>query len=127
VIHFPNGTRQEFNVTIRGSATDPGGTKRGVNKVMVVVENLEHAEYFCEEPTCNPFGDFPWTSSYNAQPATLASPGAVTTTWSLQVLMYDHPHSYMVTAWAVDGNGHVEQSRPTRTFCVRDAGVTTCS
>ena len=40
--------------------------------------------------------------------------------------MYDHPHSYMVTAWAIDENGLVEQSRPTRTFCVRDAGVTTC-
>ena len=25
-----------------------------------------------------------------------------------------------------DKNGLVEQSRPTRTFCVRDVGVTTC-
>ena len=40
--------------------------------------------------------------------------------------MYDHPHSYMITAWAIDENGLVEQSRPTRTFCVRDAGVTSC-
>jgi outer membrane protein assembly factor BamB len=127
VLHFPGGTRQEFTTTIRGSASDPGGSKRGVTKVMVVVQNLEHGEYFCKLPTCNPFGDFPWTSAYNAQPATLASPGAATTTWSLPVLLYDHPHSYMVTAWAVDGNGHTEQSRPTRTFCVRDAGITTCS
>jgi outer membrane protein assembly factor BamB len=127
VLHFPGGTRQEFSTTIRGSASDPGGTRRGVTKVMVVVQNLEHGEYFCKLPTCNPFGDFPWTSAYNAQPATLASPGAATTNWSLPVLLYDHPHSYMVTAWAVDGNGHVEQSRPTRTFCVRDAGITTCS
>ena len=54
--------------------------------------------------------------------AKLAVAGANTTTWSISVPMYDHPHSYMVTAWAIDENGLVEQSRPTRTFCVRDQG-----
>jgi outer membrane protein assembly factor BamB len=126
VLHFPGGTRQEFTFTIKGTASDPGGSKRGVSRVMVVVQNLDHGEYFCKLPTCNPFGDFPWTSGFNAQPATLASPGAASTNWSLPVLLYDHPHDYMVTAWAVDGNGHVEQSRPTRTFCVRDTGITSC-
>ena len=126
VITFPGGTRQQFPVTVRGTATDPGGTTRGIKEVHVTIQNLEHGEYFCGPPGCNSFGTSRWITEDLRPKATLASPGANTTTWSISVPMYDHPHSYMVTAWAIDENGLVEQSRPTRTFCVRDAGVTSC-
>jgi hypothetical protein len=126
VVTFPGGTRQQFPVTVRGSATDPGGTTRGIKEVRVTIQNLEHGEYFCGPPGCNPFGSSRWITEDVRPKATLASPGANTTTWSISVPMYDHPHRYMITAWAIDENGLVEQSRPTRTFCVRDAGVTTC-
>ena len=127
VIAFPGGVRQEFPVTIRGSASDPGGSVRGVLQVKVRVQNLDHGEYFCGPPGCNSFGVSRWVPSVQAPLATLASPRANTTTWSITVPMYDHPHGYSITAWAVDEDGLVEQSRPTRTFCVRDAGVTTCT
>ena len=126
VFTFPGGVRRSFPVTISGTATDPGGTSRGIQQVRVVVQNLDHGEYFCGSPDCNQFGDFPWVANFRSPPATLASPGAATTTWRIDVPVYDHPHSYSVTAWAVDADGLVEQSRPTRVFCVRDAGATGC-
>jgi outer membrane protein assembly factor BamB len=126
VVHFPGGVRQQFDVIVRGTATDPGGTTRGIREVRVVVQNLEHGEYFCGPPGCNPFGDIRWVPDYSSPKATLASPGANSATWSMKVRVYDHPHSYMITAWAIDENGLIEQSRPTRTFCVRDADTTTC-
>jgi hypothetical protein len=127
VVTFPGGIRQEFPVVVRGTAKDTGGTTPGIREVRVMIQNLEHGEYFCGPPGCNPFGDIRWVTNVVTPKATLGQPAADgTVPWSISVPMYDHPHSYMVTAWAIDTNGLIEQSRASRTFSVRDPGVTTC-
>ena len=75
VITFPGGTRQQFPVTVRGTATDPGGTTRGIKEVRVTIQNLEHGEYFCGPPGCNPFGPSRWITDNVSPKASLASPG----------------------------------------------------
>jgi hypothetical protein len=90
------------------------------------VQNVEHNEYYCGSATCNSFGPNPWIPdpvSFNAQ---LASPGAATTGWSFTFPTYDHPHSYVVTVWAIDRDGHVQQVRSSVRFCV-DTTSSTCS
>ncbi|MEJ7584406.1 MAG: hypothetical protein WKF43_10055 [Acidimicrobiales bacterium] len=54
-------------------------------------------------------------AGYRAPTATLASPGAVSTTRSISVPVCDHPHSYSVTATLIDDDGQIEQSRATLT------------
>jgi hypothetical protein len=124
---FPGGVRDEFNVTVRGSAFDPGGSTRGIKEVRMIVQNLEHGEYYCGSPTCNVFApDVPWVPDAVSFKASLASPGANSTTWSGPVQVYDHPHRYLITAWAIDENGLIEQSRATSIFCVRDDPAPSC-
>jgi outer membrane protein assembly factor BamB len=118
---FPGGVPQSFDLTISGTATDSGGTKPGVAKVWATVENIDHGEWFCGAPGCNPFGSTPWTGDYTPFTATLANPGATTTAWSFVVPTYDHPHAYRATVWAEDRDGHVQQLRRAVTFCVKTA------
>jgi outer membrane protein assembly factor BamB len=123
---FPNG-RQSFNITITGTATDTMGTKPGVATVYVVVENLEHGEYFCGPPGCGGGETGRWKPVWFKVAATLANPGAKSTTWTLTFSTYDHPHTYSITAWAVDRNGNPDPFRATvSTICVKDPGATTC-
>jgi hypothetical protein len=43
-------------------------------------------------------------------------------------MTYDHPHSYYVTAWAVDLDGEADQTHAqVSRFCVNDAGNTSCA
>ena len=127
VFEFPNNVRQSFPVTITGNAVDPTGTSPGIREVHVVVQNTEHKEYWCGGPGCNTSGSSQWVAAFRAPLATLTSPGAISTNWSVSVPTFDHPHGYTVTAWAVDNDGQIEQSRPAITWCVRDAGDTACT
>jgi hypothetical protein len=125
IFTFPGGIRQSFPITITGTATDPTGTNRGVAKVYIFVKNREHGEYYCGPAGCA--GGALWSPTYRKLEATLASPGAASTTWSFTFPTYDHPHSYFVAAWAQDLNGEIDQTRATvQRFCVRDPGDLTC-
>jgi outer membrane protein assembly factor BamB len=115
---FPGGVPQTFNVTVSGSASDTGGTTPGVATVWALVENIDHGEYYCGSPTCNQFGTVPWIGDAVPFATTLGNPGATTTAWSFTMPTYDHPHAYRATVWAQDRDGHVQQLRPSVTFCV---------
>jgi hypothetical protein len=74
-----------------------------------MVENLDHGEYFCGAPGCNPFSGDPnyrWTTDEVAVTASLN-----TSNWSLSVPLYNHSHNYRITAWAIDKDGKLDQSR----------------
>jgi outer membrane protein assembly factor BamB len=123
---FPGGVQQSFNLTVAGNASDSGGTRRGIASVSAMVQNIEHGEYFCGKPGCNSFGTTPWVPDPVSFKATLASAGAATTNWSFVMPTYDHPHSYQVTVWATDLDGHVQQARSTLKFCI-DTANSACS
>ena len=128
VVHFPGGERQRFAVALRGTATDPGGARLGIKKVNVVVKNREHGEYWCGPAGCGDGTSFDWSPTYKLLTATLVSPGAATTEWSLDVPVYDHPHSYFVMAWATDKDNEKDETRAMLgRFCVRDVGDPTCA
>ena len=123
---FPNG-RQSFNITITGTATDTKGTKPGVATVYVVVQNMEHGEYFCGPVGCGGGETGRWIPMWFKIAATVASPGAKSTTWTLTFPTYDHPHTYSITAWAIDRNGNADPFRASVSrICVKDPGATTC-
>jgi outer membrane protein assembly factor BamB len=125
VFTFPGGTRQSFPITISGTASDPTGSNRGIAKVFIFVKNREHGEYYCGPAGCA--GGAQWSPNYRKLEATLADPGAASTTWTLTFPTYDHPHSYFVAAWAQDLDGEIDQTRATvQRFCVRDPGDMTC-
>jgi len=125
IYYFPGGVRQSFPITISGTATDPTGSNRGVAKVYIFVKNREHGEYYCGSAGCA--GGALWSPTYRKLEATLANPGAASTTWTFTFPTYDHPHSYFVAAWAQDLNGEIDQTRATvQRFCVRDPGDMTC-
>ncbi len=112
------GVRQRytFNTTIvvSGTATDPGGPLPGVQKVKVIVENLDHGEYFCGPPGCNNFSEDPnyrWRTTATAVTASLSG-----NNWTLSVPLFSHSHNYRVTAYALDRDGKLDQSRPIVTF-----------
>jgi outer membrane protein assembly factor BamB len=113
---IPGGSDSAFDISVGGTATDTGGTKPGVAQVVLSVRNVEHAEYFCGAPLCNGYG-WSYVGGPTTYQATLGSPNAVTTTWSSTVQVYGHPHTYVVTAWAIDRDGQVQQARPSVTFC----------
>ena len=45
--------------------------------------------------------------------------------WRFTFPTYDHPHTYSITAWAVDRNGNPDPTRAVVSrICVRDVGGT---
>ncbi len=107
-------TRSNTTITVRGTATDSGGSLPGVQSVKVIVENLDHGEYFCGPPGCNSFTDDPnhrWTTAKREVNAALSG-----TNWTLSVPLFNHSHNYRVTAYAIDRNGKADQSRAVVTF-----------
>jgi outer membrane protein assembly factor BamB len=130
VFNFPASGGTRFPITVQGTATDPGGTSRGVAKVNVVVTNIEHREYYCGGPCPNqPPGHAgaDWRAQYFVTTATLAGPGAASTTWTLTFNVYDHAHKYSISAWAVDRDGETDTTKArVSPICVRDAGVRSC-
>ncbi len=86
-----------------------------MKSVKVIVENLDHGEYFCGPVGCNQSAADPnyrWTSDFaRAVNATLSG-----TNWTLSVPLFSHSHNYRVTAYAIDRDGKLDQSRPIVTF-----------
>ena len=122
---FPGGVRQTFNIQVRGQANDPGGTTRGVQAVYLMIKNIEHTEYFCGPVGCGGGETGRWVPTPFVVAATLTTPNANWTQWRFTFPTYDHPHTYMITAWAVDRNGYPDPTRAVvPLICVRDAGGT---
>jgi outer membrane protein assembly factor BamB len=129
IYHFAQSGRASFPVTIRGTASDSGGPHPGIKKVNIVIQNLGHHEYYCGSPGCAGSGgteNTAWTPVFTVLTATVASPGALSTTWSFTVPVYDHPHKYQINAWATDLDNEADQTRAARTFCTRDYGDNLC-
>lgn len=120
---------QSINITVTGTATDPSGAQLGVQRVKVVIKNIEHSEYYCGPGGCpGATGESPyWTSKNTTVDAVLASPGASTTSWSLTFPTYDHRHKYSISAYAYDRDGEKDPTKArVSPICVRDQGVTSC-
>jgi hypothetical protein len=127
VFNFPPIGGVSFPITVTGTVTDSGGASPGIARVNTVIKNIEHSEYYCGSGGCpgNP-GVF-WRPTYTVVPARLASPGAITTDWSLTFPTYDHKHKYSITAWAVDRDNEADPTKAkVSPICVRDAGVHSC-
>jgi outer membrane protein assembly factor BamB len=129
VFHFPDGIRQRFLITVTGNASDTGGATPGIQRVNVVIKNIEHGEHYCGSLGCAT-GDgetTEWSPVYTVLTAQLADPGDVNTTWTIQFPTYDHPHKYRIVAWAVDLDGEADQTKAVVSrICVRDAGDNAC-
>jgi outer membrane protein assembly factor BamB len=132
VFHFEQNTdgsvrRESFEIAVRGTATDSGGTKVGVQRVVVVIKNWEHGEYWCGAAGCPSKPSQFWRPEWTAVNATLAAPGAASTGWTTSFFTYDHPHSYRIEAWAIDRDGEKDNTRPVVfPVCVRDPGNNFC-
>ena len=116
-----------YYITVSGTATDSGGANPGIDQVLVTVRNIEHAEYNCGPATAGtPEGC--WQPTLITQQATLANPGANSTSWSFRFPIYDHDHKYRIVAWAVDKDGEADPTRATiDRICVRHPGDNTCA
>lgn len=126
-VYFFESGRATFPVTIEGTASDTSGAIVGVRKVFVAIKNRQHEEWYCGSVGCGG-GTSSWSPVYKRVEATLGSPGATSTTWRTTIQVFDHPHSYFVSAWAVDADRQQDQTRAmVPYFCVRDPGDTTCS
>jgi hypothetical protein len=125
VFTFSPAGRASFPVTVTGTATDAGGAQPGVTQVKVIVKNIEHVEYFCGAPGCGggTGGTSPFGAAFTAVDATLAAPGASSTAWSLTFPVYDHPHTYSISAYAVDLDGQIDSTKAkVSRICVEDPG-----
>jgi outer membrane protein assembly factor BamB len=129
VFHFPGGIRQRFLITVTGTASDTGGATPGIQRVNVVIKNIEHGEFYCGSLGCaTGSGETTeWSPVYTVLTAQLADPGAENTTWTIQFPTYDHPHKYRIVAWAIDRDGEADQTKAVVSrICVRDAGDNAC-
>ena len=94
-----------YYIQITGTASDPGGAHPGVQSVVLSVRNIQHGEYWCGSAGCPGQPGVYWRPAFITVLATLASPGATSTTWNTQFLIYDHEHTYRISAWAIDNDG----------------------
>jgi len=139
VFHFPlkPGDNTKFDcdspqppcaITITGTATDSGGAHPGIKQVNVTVRNIEHSEYYCGPDPSNLEGGGCWSPTTVVEKATLGSPGATSTSWTLTFQAYDHPHKYRIVAWAVDNDNEQDPVRASvDRICLRDPGDNTCA
>jgi hypothetical protein len=96
-----------------------------VAAVYLIIQNIEHSEYFCGSVGCGGGETGRWAPVVSVVQATLTSPLANTTSWRFTFPTYDHPHTYKITAWAVDENGNPDPTRAVVSrICVRDTGGT---
>jgi|GEM_PF-2271220 len=130
VIHFPTDCHcQPINVTVSGTATDAAGAMRGIEKVNVVIKNIEHGEYYCGSAGCATGGgeSSAWVPTYTVLTASLTNPGGNSTNWNLTFPTYDHEHKYRLVAWAVDRDNEADQTKAVvGRICVRDPGNNAC-
>jgi hypothetical protein len=95
--------------------------------VVVLVENIEHAEFYCGPGGCPSQPGVYWRAQYTTFPATVTSPGDTSTSWSTSFPTYDHPHSYKIAAWAIDDDGIADPSHASvPRICVGDPGLASC-
>jgi outer membrane protein assembly factor BamB len=129
IFHFPGGVRQRFLITVTGTASDSGGATPGIQRVSVVIKNIEHGEHYCGAVGCaTGSGETTeWSPVYTVLTAQLSDPGAENTTWTIQFPTYDHPHKYRIVAWAIDLDGEADQTKAVVSrICVRDVGDNAC-
>lgn len=129
VFNFKPGSQESFPITISGVASDAGGENRGVHEVVVVIKNIEHVEYYCGAPGCATGAgeSAEWTPRFTKLLATLDRPGANSTNWTITFPVYDHPHRYSITAWAVDRDGERDPTKAkVSPICIRDAAISSC-
>jgi len=123
VFHFPGGVRQSFTIPVAGTAVDSGGAHAGIAQVRVSIKNVEHSEYYCGPAGCKGDPSHLWTTTFTSIPAVLATPGAVSTSWTASFPTYDHPHNYAISAWAIDLDGERDPTNANaHPICVRDPG-----
>jgi outer membrane protein assembly factor BamB len=132
VFHFPTDANGDpihvsFPIDVEGTATDPFGTHPGVANVMMTITNDEHGEYYCGAAGCGTSGE---GASWSPTQATLTfpvnPPGGTSTTWSMSFPVYDHEHTYTITAWAVDKDGWTDPTRASVHVCVRPPDIEVC-
>jgi hypothetical protein len=132
VLHFPldgdgNPIYEPFEVVISGTATDDFGEHPGVDHVLVTISNTEHEEYYCGAPGCGISGeDSAWTPSITTLTVPVEDVGVTSTTWRTSFFTYNHPHTYRITAWAVDLDGRADPARSSVHICVRPPGDEIC-
>ncbi len=100
-----------YYVQVSGTATDSGGAHPGVQYVRVAIRNIEHGEYWCGSSGCPGTPGIDWRPQFTSVLATLTSPGATSTGWSMQFLIYDHEHTYRIVAWAVDNDNIADPTK----------------
>jgi outer membrane protein assembly factor BamB len=125
----PDGSvrRVSFPVSISGTAADSAGARPGVKKVLVVVQNIEHSEYYCGRAGCPGQPGVFWRAAFTSFAALLTAPNATSTGWNTTFPVYDHPHRYRIWAWAVDLENKPDTSRASvARICVRDPADTVC-
>jgi outer membrane protein assembly factor BamB len=131
-MHFPTDgdgvpIAAPFEVAVSGTATDPGGAHPGVDHIMITIRNDEHLEYYCGVAGCGTSGEASaWSPVLTTLSIPVANPGATTTSWSTIFFTYDHPHTYSITAWAVDRDGRADATRASVHMCVRPPDVEIC-
>lgn len=76
----------------------------------VSVRNIQH-EYWCGSSGCPGEPGVFWRPQFINVLATLSAPGATSTNWKTQFLIYDHEHSYRIVAWATDKDGIADSTR----------------
>jgi outer membrane protein assembly factor BamB len=132
VLHFPldgNGDPiyEPFEIVASGEAVDDGGPHPGVDHVLVTIANQEHDEYYCGAPGCGVSGESSsWSPTLTVLTVPVADPGSTSTTWTTSFLTYDHPHTYRITAWAVDLDNKADPARASVHICVRPPGEEIC-
>jgi outer membrane protein assembly factor BamB len=100
-----------YYVQITGTAVDTAGAHPGVKQVQVSVRNIQHGEYWCGSGGCPGEPGVYWRPAFTSVLATLSAPGATSTNWNTQFLIYDHEHSYRIVAWATDNDGIADPIR----------------
>lgn len=132
IYHFglnPDGSIDytPFPITITGTATDLGGANPGIARIKVSVKNIQHQEYYCGPSGCPGLPGVYWQSTYITFNATLASPGSTSTAWSASFPVYDHPHSYAISADAIDADGEKDTTKASVSpICVNNPGDNLC-
>lgn len=113
-MNFAGSERESFLVDVEGWATDTGGDNPGIAAVNVIVKNIEHREFFCGGPGCagGAIGEFTsFRPKYTKVDAHLDAPGATSTRFSISFPVYDHPHKYAISAYAIDRDGKADRTK----------------
>jgi outer membrane protein assembly factor BamB len=114
-----------------GDASDQPGADAGVQTVKVVILNRENNEYYCGSAGCPPGSTTTvspdWASGFRSVAASLGSPGALSTTWTLTVVTPPVASNFKLQAWAVDVTGNADPTKASARFCTKPATAKNCN